>query len=393
MQRAERGDADLPLVLAQLLDRNIHFPGHPVFVDDLVRFQMPDGLGFQFRGAESPVLVRGRWVGEVLSYLDTVLDGDHDVGAVLTGVPEAIPTSIVVRTLLILHSKGIICPVADVPAVRPQDDLTKRQLLFWGRHLHLTRSAGSGSEIQRRLAVASVIVVTSGLLGSVTIDLLSRSGFESIQVMSLIDDDAVLDMNGDGVQYLPTAGTDGLLAQLRSMAGGADLILTTTTDAPRILLEAVNDISLATGTAWFPANIDGSAIDIGPLVVPHETACFHCVTLRQQSAQAFGIENELYQLELAKYSADRTRPHLGEALWPATLAASLIVGEASRYLSGIAAPTLVDAVLRVLPVTGVMERNEVLRVARCPACFRGEISPAEEQVELDADRARNTVTR
>jgi ribosomal protein S12 methylthiotransferase accessory factor len=194
--------------------------------------------------------------------------------------------------------------------------------------------------------------------------------------------DALSDRN---VHDLPTADTDELLSQLRTVADGADLILTITTDAPRTLLDAVNDISLATRTAWLSANADGSAIDIGPLVVPYETACFQCVTLRQQSSRTLGIENELYQVELADYSTNRTTPHLGEALWPATLAASLIVGEASRYLSGIAAPTLVDAVLRVLPVTGLLERNEVLRVPRCPACFRGEIQPAEEPFDLDAD--------
>lgn len=365
------------LLMAQVHDANLRFPERPVFIPDLVTFQMPDGLGFQFRAAEAPVLVRGRWVEQVMAHLRERMDGVTSLDDLILQAPGDLPSTAVARMLLILHSKGILTAAHDNPPAA--DDLGRRQWLFWGRHLSITRSATSATEVDRRIAATRLALIGNGLLGSVTADLLLRSGFRSIAIIGWDDDGpmgALAQHPAAGVEVRQVTGTDAALSALRDLAPDIDLLVTATTDAPRSFHRAINDICLTHRTPWVGANSDGSAVDIGPMVFPFETACYECLLLRAASAAPTAIEDELFHEFLEARAATSARPLTGEVLWAASLVASLLVGDVARFASGIAPPTLVDAVLRVLPVTGSLTRNDIERVPRCPGCYRGEVAAA-----------------
>jgi bacteriocin biosynthesis cyclodehydratase domain-containing protein len=382
-------DPELRGLLGQLFDPNLRFPERPVFLPDLDIFEMPDGLGFQFRGTEAPVLLRGGRVASVVQYLRSCLDGVYTLERLLRGAPSDVSPTALVRTLLLLHSKGVLAAAEAAPVPSPTApstidcDTRSRQLLYWGRHLAITRSASSSKEVERRLARARLVVVGTGVFGAVTSDLLGRSGFHQLKVLAWNDDGLMEQSAGKApvaladFHRLATTAVDPALLLLRDWCDGADLLVTATCDAPGALFRNVNDLLIRSGTPGLFGNTDGSAIDIGPLVQPYETACYACLELRRQSAQEFPIESQLYEDRLAAERDASERVLVGEAIWPATLAASLLVGEACRFVTGLAPATLANTVLRVLPASGTMEQNHITRVPRCPACFRGEIPAAE----------------
>lgn len=377
----------LALLLGQLTDANMHFPERPRFVEGIEVFDMPDGLGIQFRGAEAPVLLRGRDVADVLAYLREVMDGTRTLIQLLEGAPHPVGCPAVARTLLLLHSRGLI---SGGPATARDDGFTRRQQMFWGRNLSITRSAASGSEIDRRMRTARVGLFGCGMFGAVTADVLRRSGFENVDMWAFEADRPVAALTTDGdtpmpVATVPADDLDAALALIRRRSIELDLLITATVDAPRAFLLGANDICQGSGTPWLAANVDGSAVDIGPLTFPGETACYRCLALRQASAAPLAVEDELFHERLVRQPASKSR--VAEALWPDTLAASLIAGEAMRAVTGIAAPTLTDAVLRVLPLTGYLQRNEVRRLARCPGCYRGEVNSAARGPEGPAASA------
>jgi bacteriocin biosynthesis cyclodehydratase domain-containing protein len=380
-------------LLGQLLDPNLRFPVHPRFVPDFDVFDMPDGLGIQFRGAETPVLLRGREIGPVVAYLRQVMDGSRSVGDLLRGAPVGVARASLVRALLVMHSKGVLT-AAETAASRsiaadvgPGDEQGHRELLFWGRQLSITRSAATPAEVVRRFAAARLVVVGAGMFGSVTVDLLRRSGAANVQMLCYQDEPEIARVPGDpapGDSAGPNGGvrtsvgsSEEVLGLLRDYLPNTDLLITATCDAPRALFRDINDLSMSTMVPWLRANSDGSAFDLGPLVLPHDSGCFTCLELRTQSAQDLAIEEELYQERLADRPASMGGPLLGEAVWVSTLAAGVLVGEAFRFLTGIAPATLTDSVLRLLPVTGTFEHNSYLRVPRCPSCYRGDIPAAE----------------
>lgn len=379
-------ETEVRRLLAQLYDPNIRFPDRPVFVADLEAFEMPDGLGFQFRGLEAPVIVRGQSAGAVIRHLQDCLNGRMTREEVIRAGPPAVPPAAFLRALLLLHSKGLLVS-ADAERPRPAQALDaatlNRQLLYWGRHLGITRAAGSAAEIEQRLERARLIVLAGGIFGAVTCDLLSRSGFRSLSVLAWNDDGALersirLAPERPAEFFrLPTTALDPALHLLSRWLEGADLLVTATSDAPAILFSGINDLALQRSTPWLYGNADGPALDIGPLVQPYETGCFACLELRRRSARDFAFENEFHEQRLGEERDAAERVLIGEAVWPATLGASMLAGEACRLITGLAPPTLTDTMLHVLPVTGTMERNRFTRVPRCPACFRGAIAAVE----------------
>jgi bacteriocin biosynthesis cyclodehydratase domain-containing protein len=172
---------------------------------------------------------------------------------------------------------------------------------------------------------------------------------------------------------LPTTDVDRAISVVDGMAEGVDLLVTATCDAPRALLEELNELALAARVSWLIGNSAGSAVDLGPLVLPFESACYTCLLLRQRSAEPMAVEREIYEEKKRSSRRAGERDLMGESVWASTQAASILVGEAVRVLSGIAPPTLTESVLRLLPVSGILERNQVLRVPRCPACYRGDV--------------------
>jgi bacteriocin biosynthesis cyclodehydratase domain-containing protein len=363
-------------LLGQLFDPNIRLPDRPLFIEDIDVFEMPDGLGFLVSGGEAPVLLRGRFAQAAIAHLRPLLDGAHTVEQLLMTSPPDLPVRALIRTLLVLHSKGLLTREASTARYQG-DEVGRRQLLYWGRHLALTRSASSAGEIDRRLASARILLVGTGLFGSAVADLLSRTGVGRIDVVGW-DDDGTLGLAVDGMPrtsslLLPTTDVDQAISVVDGLAEGVDLFVTATCDAPQALLEEMNELALDARVSWLVGNSAGSAVDLGPLVLPYESACYTCLLLRQRSVEPMAVEREIYEEKKRGPRQAGDRNVIGESVWASTQAASILVGEAVRVLSGIAPPTLTDSVLRMLPISGILERNQVLRVPRCPACYRGDV--------------------
>lgn len=371
--------------LARLRNPDLRFPPLPRIVPDLDHFTMPDGLGIQFRGGETPVIIRGRFAEATLRFLLPLLDGTHTVEGLLARCPPGVPGIVVLRALELLHRKGLLTSADDVHASQAShgtnDKAMHRQLLYWGRHLDLTRSARSATAVQQRLTAARIVLVGTGMFGITTYDLLTRSGCGNV---------AVLDWNDDGflhatlaasptppreLVHLNTTAVDRAAKQVRTWADDADLIVTATCDAPAALFRALNRIALSRQTPWLHGNVSGSQAEIGPYVLPDDSGCYRCMELRRASVQDFAIEEHLYQEHLAEERDAAMRVPLGESLWAATLAASLLVGEVIRSLTELALPTLLNTVLQLHPVSGDLQANTFLRVPRCPDCYGGEIHP------------------
>lgn len=380
---------------AMLGDINLRFPRRPRLLPDLSIFEMPDGLGIQFRGAESPVILRGGVAGFALRSLMPMLDGTRTLDDLIELCPTELSHETLLRTLSLLFTKGLIGAGGSAeresqirPAsesLRVDGEILQRQLLFWGRKIGVTRGLESASQVQRLLETSKLILLGTGLFGAATFDILARSGCHDIQVLDWDDNDVITRaVAANPVAQPPsihllTNSTAEASSQLRALGDTADLIVVAARNAPAALFRAVNRISLERKCPWLRAHEDGTQIEVGPYVRPFESACYTCMELRESSARDFAVEEYLYQENLASpRRAGETLPR-GEAVAVATLAASLVAGEVVRILTGIAAPTLLNAVLTVSPMSGSFETNRLLRVPRCPDCFRGAITPMVER--------------
>ena len=87
------------------------------------------------------------------------------------------------------------------------------------------------------------------------------------------------------------------------------------------------------------------------------------------------LEEHLYEKELDVQRDAGQTPPIGESIASATLAASFVVMEVLRILTGTALPTLLNGGMTVSPMTGQIETHRIQRVPHCPECSRGSDFP------------------
>jgi bacteriocin biosynthesis cyclodehydratase domain-containing protein len=220
------------------------------------------------------------------------------------------------------------------------------------------------------------VIVAAGLFGVAACDLLMRSGCNNLRIVEW-DGDGYVEASVGGMAAkiirLDTRSVDEVSTVLAGWLPVADLVVTATRSGSAQFFHAVNRLCLEHRRPWLRGNFDGSTFEIGPYVYPYGSACYSCLELRRASAMEGAIEEQIYQERLAETRPANTQPPLGEALFAATLGASVLTAEVIRTVTNVAQPTLLDHVSQISAVVGTMETSHVLRVPRCPDCYRGEV--------------------
>jgi bacteriocin biosynthesis cyclodehydratase domain-containing protein len=307
-------------------------------IEDIAVFAMPDGLGVQIRGAGAPIVFRGEAVGAALPFLLARLDGRRTLGSILREGHGNLPAKTLMTCVRLLEEAGLL--VSSTGARRPLG-----------------------------VAGANVTLITTGLFGRETRALLERSGCRHLGVLAW-DDAPSNAQRAFADERLATTSIPRAMEILKPWIAKCDLVVTATRNAPDALFAEINRACLERRVPWLRANDAAGTLEIGPTILPFESACFACLSLRATSANDLAIEERLYQDHLAtERPAGETAPR-AELVPGAALGASLIALEATRILSRVSVPQLVDAVWSVAPLDGAIERGKLLRVPRCPACSR-----------------------
>lgn len=359
-------------LLSVFADPNLGIPVHPTITPDIAVMTLPDELGVQIRGLPEPLILRGQVSEAVVQYLFAALDGTRDLRDLLAQRPPMIDDHVVLRIVWLFHRKGVVVQANgnnDAKADEPE----RRQRLFWGRNLSVTRAHESADGVQAQLEAARVVMVASGLFGTATIDVMQRSGIAHLQAVLWNDDPKLF----DGVVTPPGSLTVpgrmdivGLSEALEPLLVDADLLISATANASTKLDIALNSIALDKRVPYLRGALVEDRLDIGPLVLPYESACVECMLAREASARETPIEEELYQRWRASPHGTKPVPPVGEPLHAAAAGAGLMTGEIVRVLTSLQPVAVINAVRTVSIATGETTVNRLLRVPRCPRCYR-----------------------
>jgi bacteriocin biosynthesis cyclodehydratase domain-containing protein len=127
------------------------------------------------------------------------------------------------------------------------------------------------------------------------------------------------------------------------------------------IFDQVNEASLQTGVPWLRSMLDGPDGQVGPAVIPHQSACYRCFDSRWRSHVA----------EPNSYDAYReTSPAVSGGLLSSFTAcvASHTAMEAVRLISRATAPSTVGHFFEFHVANPIPVGHVVLRLPRCPAC-------------------------
>jgi bacteriocin biosynthesis cyclodehydratase domain-containing protein len=127
--------------------------------------------------------------------------------------------------------------------------------------------------------------------------------------------------------------------------------------------EAFNHAALASKTSWTSARMSGFEFQIGPTIIPFETACFQCFDLRQKSNVPDFAEYKIVEDFLKK---DRLR---AESL-AFTPGVGLLALEVLKAITWFMAPATRAHLYSLNLLTMESKLHPILKIPRCPACGR-----------------------
>jgi bacteriocin biosynthesis cyclodehydratase domain-containing protein len=214
----------------------------------------------------------------------------------------------------------------------------------------LVISLPNASRAQSELAKSRIGVVGSDGLRHGIVSALASVGIDDVQEMGA----------PSAWRTEPGAGPQGL-----------DLIVACEVSPGFALFDAVNQACLATRTRWLRVAVSATSAQLGPTVVPYETACYTCLDLRRQTHEA----------ELDGYLSYRAAAGSIEGVRDdGTAALSWVVSghvalEITRIIVGHAPPATFGRYYEFSATSLVATAHDVLRVPRCSSCSRARSYP------------------
>jgi bacteriocin biosynthesis cyclodehydratase domain-containing protein len=329
-------------------------PGRPRLTPWIIAVDLGD-TRLQLRSAESshtlahPLLIR------VFRSIQALLDGHHTVDEIVSSVDVDVLPTTVVFLLKLLQGNGLLQPgVEDAALDGKEQERWERQLRF------LSHFVPDASAAQGMLAKARVGLAGSGGLRHAILSAIASTGIGRITEL-----------------HDPSALLTG--AQPRDL----DLIVACQESPAFAFFDGVNRACLVSGTRWLRVAIYGTSAQLGPTVVPNQTACYTCLDLRFQTHQP---ELDGYLAYRAQVGACGSRIEEGSVapFWSAI--AAQVALEVMRLVTGFAPPVTVGRFFEFGAVSPVAIPHDVLRVPRCTSCGqRRAYAEAWDQTVLPID--------
>jgi bacteriocin biosynthesis cyclodehydratase domain-containing protein len=243
---------------------------------------------------------------------------------------------------------------------------------------------------QRKLAEARVLVSGLGRVGSRLVCSLAHAGVGTIWGADPagVNDGDVLDSGyGRGArgaireQWLAQAVeriNPDIAYRPLGATGGADPALWPLPDALNLLVlcedsfhpgryDSVNRLCLDHELTWTSCRSLGVRYEVGPIIVPRQTACFKCFELRKSSnLDSYDEYRETWQ-SLAVRNASLGSLNI-------TFGAEVLALEAVKLLTGFSRPLTYGSLFSFDLLTLEASIHPILKIPRCPQC-----SPASAQ--------------
>lgn len=319
----------------------LQLPNRPRLAPWLLVVDLGDAR-LQLRSAESSHTLAHPLLIKAFRRIETLLDGRHTVNDIVSAVDAGVLPTTVVFLLKLLQGRGLLQPgVGETALDEKEETRWRRQLRF------LSHFVPDASSAQSRLAKAHV-----GLAGS--------PGDLREQISA-----ALASIGTSRVTELSHPST--WVTQTHSEASSFDLIVACEESPAFDFFDAVNRACLANGTRWLRVSISGTLAQLGPTVVPYQTACYMCLDFRQRTHQS-DLDGYLgYRAQIGKVD-DRYDEGSLVPLWSAL--ANQVAVEVMRLLIGFTPPVTIGRIYEFNAVSPVAISHDVLRVPRCESCGR-----------------------
>jgi hypothetical protein len=362
-----------------LSDPNLRFPQYPKLANDLVVYDMPDGLGIQIRGVVEPIIIRGKQASQAIAHILSTSAESMSLPQILKAAPSRLNEVTILRTLLILHARGVIVDAIatkdDIPLPQSRSTNETKSARFWSRYLGISGSCASVASVDKSIAAYSLILLANGIFGAFFLETLIRAGFRNIIVANFKRCDFLHTAYSELSPFLHRTlylelNSASELQNCASSLGQPDLFVTALRTTSDDDFQEINRLCLTHRWACLRGLETPERFEIGPFVKPFDSACLTCMNLRRRGVIEYPFEEKLFQDNFDKQSNKliSERGLDGETMASTLVPVGILVLECIRLATTISLPTLLNSTISIRSLDGEIIKNRILRVPHCPDC-------------------------
>lgn len=343
------------------------------------------------RSAHKTVVLGGKSIKAVRKLLG-LLDGTRSLADITRCFPEILEQE-VLTTIGRLAEKGLVEDASEPEtksSPKPNGACEAQETFF-------SAASGDGRLSQDILGKSRVAVFGLGRVGSHAVASLARSGIGSVTGV----DDGVVESSlpGSGGLYLPedtgrlrseaikerlsAANPDvcfesalaprNEVRRIAEIVRDVELVLVCQ-DAPEVAVyRAVNKAALQEGVPWLRASLEGFEAQLGPAVIPRETACYTCYELRTKANWSYYDENLAFEQYLLSAPSKADYGCLAPV---SGFLGNLAALESLKLLTGFCPPITCGRLFTFNISTFDAQPHDVLKLPRCPSCGATSRNPS-----------------
>jgi bacteriocin biosynthesis cyclodehydratase domain-containing protein len=330
------------------------------------------------------VVLGGKSIKAVGRLID-LLDGTRDIAGIVSQFPD-LPEAEVRSTLKRLAEVGIVEDAGE-EALTTQGQNRKDE---FGAQATFFRIASGGDRMaQDALVKSRVAVFGLGRVGSWVIGSLARAGIGGITGVDSRTVEASLPASSDLFQRGDIGEPRGevigerlgrLYPNVEFQAAPLNIddkddvarivhrssLVLVCQDAPEVAIyRAVNEEAVLKGVPWLKAAIDGFEAQLGPTVMPGETACYTCYEMRSRANWSYYDENLAFEEHLAE---KRPEVDYGCLASFSGFLGNLAALEATKLLTGFLPPLTCGKFITFHVGDFDVQSHEIMKLPRCPTC-------------------------
>jgi ribosomal protein S12 methylthiotransferase accessory factor len=154
---------------------------------------------------------------------------------------------------------------------------------------------------------------------------------------------------------------------IASFVSDSDLVISCVDKSYLSVNYWLNRISLRSNIPWCVVSLEGNDGVIGPIIIPNETACYMCYTMRAMANEKSYDEAMAYQRFLVERKKDESYRRSNMAV-NVNIVGNLFALEVIKYITKITSPSLIGKILTFDLLSSNSEYHTVLRKPDCPHC-------------------------
>lgn len=352
-------------------------PNKPMLKKDYSGIMMTNN-SMQLRNEENIMMLKGQSVSEIVEKLLPLLNGENTINQICEKIDD-VPSDAVLKVIEMLQDHFVI---------EDGDDATKTSLsenvleayssqidyltLFSERILH------DGTRVNKYKLFENIynktcFVIGSGKVANAVIEELASNGIGNIIICS--EESNTIKNLDDLKSAFPNVNfTIESLDNISSnekidMVIFADDIITDSKS------KNINELCINNNIPWITVKMGEIRFEVGPLVVPHETACYSCYTNRLNGNTAH-YEEEITYNNYKNLESENISMFMSDTM--IKVAVGILTWEVIKYLSKIFSCVTTGRVIHFNILNLEMKTHTVLKMPKCKVCSNIESLPFTE---------------